>query len=381
MIQLTEEQKMVQQLAREFAQNEIAPRAAELDETGEFPLDNMQKMGELGLLGVPFSEDYGGAGLDTLSFALVLEEFGAACGSTALSVAAHTSLCCTPIYLFGNEEQKQKYLPDLLTGKKLGSFCLTEPLAGSDAASMQTRAVRDGDEYVINGSKIFITNAGYAEVFVLFAKTDPEKGRDGISAFIVEKGMPGFHVGKKEDKMGLRGSDTRQISIEGLRVPKENLLGTENEGFKIALATLDGGRVGIGAMSVGLARAALEIAVPYAKERQAFGRPIADFQAIRWYIADMATQIDAARLLVWRSAILRDSGKPYTKEAAMAKLFASEMAMRAADRAIQILGGYGYIRDYPVERIFRDTKLMEIGEGTSEIQRLVISREVLKEIQ
>ncbi len=381
MIQLTEEQKMVQQLAREFAQNEIAPRAAELDETGEFPLDNMQKMGELGLLGVPFSEDYGGAGLDTLSFALVLEEFGAACGSTALSVAAHTSLCCTPIYLFGNEEQKQKYLPDLLTGKKLGSFCLTEPLAGSDAASMQTRAVRDGDEYVINGSKIFITNAGYAEVFVLFAKTDPEKGRDGISAFIVEKGMPGFHVGKKEDKMGLRGSDTRQISIEGLRVPKENLLGTENEGFKIAMATLDGGRVGIGAMSVGLARAALEIAVPYAKERQAFGRPIADFQAIRWYIADMATQIDAARLLVWRSAILRDSGKPYTKEAAMAKLFASEMAMRAADRAIQILGGYGYIRDYPVERIFRDTKLMEIGEGTSEIQRLVISREVLKEIQ
>ncbi|MDQ7065772.1 MAG: acyl-CoA dehydrogenase [candidate division KSB1 bacterium] len=381
MIQLTEEQKMVQQLAREFAQNEIAPRAAELDETGEFPLDNMQKMGELGLLGVPFSEDYGGAGLDTLSFALVLEELGAACGSTALSVAAHASLCCTPIYLFGNEEQKQNYLPDLLTGKKLGSFCLTEPLAGSDAASMQTRAARDGDEYVINGSKIFITNAGYADVFVLFAKTDPEKGRDGISAFIVEKGMPGFHVGKKEDKMGLRGSDTRQISIEGLRVPRENLLGTENDGFKIALATLDGGRVGIGAMSVGLARAAMETAVRYAKERVAFGRPIADFQAIRWYIADMATQIDAARLLVWRSAILRDSGKPYTKEAAMAKLFASEMAMRAADRAIQILGGYGYIRDYPVERIFRDTKLMEIGEGTSEIQRLVISREVLKEIQ
>ncbi len=381
MIQLTEEQKMVQQLAREFAQNEIAPRAAELDETGEFPLDNMQKMGELGLLGVPFSEEYGGAGLDTLSFALVLEEFGAACGSTALSVAAHASLCCTPIYLFGNEEQKQKYLPDLLTGKKLGSFCLTEPLAGSDAASMQTRAVRDGDEYVITGSKIFITNAGYADVFVLFAKTDPEKGRDGISAFIVEKGMTGFHVGKKEDKMGLRGSDTRQISIEGLRMPRENLLGTENDGFKIALATLDGGRVGIGAMSVGLARAAMETAVRYAKERVAFGRPIADFQAIRWYIADMATQIDAARLLVWRSAILRDSGKPYTKEAAMAKLFASEMAMRAADRAIQILGGYGYIRDYPVERIFRDTKLMEIGEGTSEIQRLVISREVLKEIQ
>ncbi len=380
MLDLTEEQKMLRQLAREFAQNELAPKAAEIDETLEFPIENLRKMGELGLLGIPFDEKYGGAGMDTLSFALAMEEFGAACGSTALTVAAHTSLCCSPIYAFGTEAQKQKYLPDLLSGKTLGAFGLTEPGSGSDSGGMQTRAVRDGDHYVLNGSKMFITNAGYAGVCVLFAKTDIEKGTKGISAFIVEKDMPGFNVGKKEDKMGLRASDTRQISIENLRVPAENLLGEENHGFKIALSTLDGGRVGIGAMSVGLARSAMEIAVRYAKERYAFGRPIAQFQAIRWYIADMSTQIEAARLLVHQSARLRDLGKPYTKEAAMAKLFASEIAMKAATKSIQILGGYGYIRDYPVERIFRDTKLMEIGEGTSEIQRLVISREVLKEI-
>ena len=380
MITLTEEQKMLQQLAREFAENELAPRAAEIDESTEFPLDILRKMGELGLLGIPFPEKYEGAGLDTLSFALALEEFGAACGATTLSVAAHTSLCCTPIYLFGTEEQKMKYLPDLLTGRKLGAFCLTEPQSGSDAAGMQTRAIRDGNEYILNGSKIFITNAGYADTFVVFAKTDPDRGKEGISAFIVERGMEGFHIGQKEDKLGLRASDTRQISIEGLRVPVANMLGEENQGFHIALVTLDGGRIGIGAMSVGLARAALQIAARSARERHAFGRPIADFQAIRWYLADMATSIEAARLLVYQAAVLRDEGRPYTKQAAMAKLFASETATKAADRAIQILGGYGYIRDYPVERIFRDAKLMEIGEGTSEIQRLVISREVLKEM-
>ncbi len=377
---LTEEQKMLRQMAQEFATNELAPVAAEIDETSEFPLDNLKKMGELGLLSVHFSEEYGGSGMDTVSFALAMEEIAAACGSTALSVAAHASLCCGPIYAFGTEEQKKKYLPDLLSGKKLGSFCLSEPNSGSDAGGMITRAEADGDAFVLNGGKQWVTNGGYADVFVVFAKTDPDKGTQGISAFIVEKGTPGFQPGKKENKMGLRASDTRQISLENVRIPRENLLGELNQGFKIAMHTLDGGRIGIGAMSIGLARAAMEHSARYAKERVAFGRPIADLQAIKWYLADMATGIEASRLLVHNAALLRDAGKPYTKEAAMAKLFASEHAMKTATKAIQILGGYGYIRDYPLERIFRDTKLVEIGEGTSEVQRLVISRELLKEI-
>ncbi len=377
---LTEEQKMLRQMAQEFAGNELAPVAAEIDETSEFPLENLKKMGELGLLSVHFPEEYGGSGMDTVSFALAMEEIAAACGATALSVAAHASLCCGPIYAFGTEEQKKKYLPDLLSGKNLGSFCLSEPGSGSDAGGMITRAEADGDTFVLNGAKQWVTNGGYADVFVVFAKTDPDKGTQGISAFIVEKGTPGFEPGKKENKMGLRASDTRQISIDNVRIPKENLLGELNQGFKIAMHTLDGGRIGIGAMSLGLARAAMEHATRYAKERVAFGRPIADLQAIKWYIADMATGIEASRLLVHNAALLRDAGKPYTKEAAMAKLFASEHAMKTATKAIQILGGYGYIRDYPLERIFRDTKLVEIGEGTSEVQRLVISREVLREI-
>ncbi|HHL73905.1 MAG TPA: acyl-CoA dehydrogenase [Bacteroidetes bacterium] len=377
---LTEEQKMLRQMAQEFAGNELAPVAAEIDETSEFPLENLKKMGELGLLSVHFPEEYGGSGMDTVSFALAMEEIAAACGATALSVAAHASLCCGPIYAFGTEEQKKKYLPDLLSGKNLGSFCLSEPSSGSDAGGMITRAEADGDTFVLNGAKQWVTNGGYADVFVVFAKTDPDKGTQGISAFIVEKGTPGFQPGKKENKMGLRASDTRQISIDNVRIPKENLLGELNQGFKIAMHTLDGGRIGIGAMSLGLARAAMEHATRYAKERIAFGRPIADLQAIKWYIADMATGIEASRLLVHNAALLRDAGKPYTKEAAMAKLFASEHAMKTATKAIQILGGYGYIRDYPLERIFRDTKLVEIGEGTSEVQRLVISREVLREI-
>jgi butyryl-CoA dehydrogenase len=375
----TEEQIMLRDMVREFANNEIEPVASELDETGEFPWENIKKMGELGLLGIPFPEEYGGAGMDTLSFALAVEEVGRVCGSTCLIMAAHTSLCATPIYLFGTEEQKKKYLPPLAKGESLGSFCLTEPGSGSDAGAARTTAVLQGDYYVLNGSKVFVTNGGVADTFVIFAKTDPEKGVHGISAFIVEKGTDGLFIGKREEKLGLHACDTRQISIENCKIPKENLLGKENEGFKQALITLDGGRIGIGAMAVGIAQGALHNAGPYAKEREAFGRTIADFQAIRWMLADMATEIYAARLLVHHAARLRDQGKPYTKEACMAKLFASEMAMRATKNAIQILGGYGFCKDYPVERYWRDAKLTTIGEGTSEVQRLVISRELMKE--
>lgn len=362
MIDFTEEQLMLRDTVREFTENEITPRAAEIDESCEFPMQNMKKMGELGFLGIPFSEQYGGSDFDVLSFALAMEEIAAGCGSTALSVAAHVSLCSTPIYLFGTEEQKQKYLPDLLSGNKIGAFCLSEPGSGSDSGAMLTRAVKDGDEYVLNGAKQWVTNGGYADVFVVLAKTEPDRGVKGISMFIVEKDTPGFIPGKKEDKMGLRASDTRQIALDNVRIPKENLLGEENMGFPQAMKTLDGGRIGIGAMAVGLGRAAMENAAAYAKEREAFGQPIANFQAIKWYLADMATELEAGRVLVHQAARLRDAGKPYTKQAAMAKLFASEAAMRGATKAIQILGGYGYIREYPLERIFRDTKLTEIGE-------------------
>jgi butyryl-CoA dehydrogenase len=378
-MQYTEEQLMLRDLVREFAEKEIAPIAAEIDETAEFPMTNIKKMAELGLLGIPFPEEYGGAGMDTVSLALAIEEMAKACGSTCLTVAAHTSLCATPIYLFGTEEQKRKYLVPLAKGESLGSFCLTEPGSGSDAGAAKTTAVLQGDHYVLNGSKAYVTNGGVADYFVVFAKTAPEQGVNGISAFIVEKGFEGFVVGKKEDKLGVRASDTRVISIENCRVPKENLLGKENEGFKQALITLDGGRIGIGAMAVGLAQAAFEKAAAYSKEREAFGHTIADFQAIRWMLADMATEIYAARLMVHEVALMRDQKKPYTKEAAMAKLFASEMAMRATKNAIQVFGGYGFCKDYPVERYWRDAKLTVIGEGTSEILRMVISRELLKE--
>ena len=377
----TEEQLMLRDMVREFARNEIEPVAAEMDEKNEFPRENFKKMAELGLLGIPFPEEYGGAGMDTTAMALAIEEIAKACGGTCLSLAAHISLCATPIYLFGTEEQKKKYLVPLAQGEVLGSFCLTEPGSGSDAGAAKTTAVLEGDHYVLNGSKMFVTNAGYADTFVVFAKTDPEQGVRGMSAFIVEKGSDGLVVGPKENKLGVRASDTRPVTFENCRVPRENLLGEENQGFKIALKTLDGGRVGIGAMSVGLAQAAMEKAAAYAKERVAFGKPIAEFQAIQWMLADMATEIHAARLMVHHAARLRDAGKPYTKEAAMAKLFASEMAMRATKNAIQIFGGYGFCMDYPVERYWRDTKLTVIGEGTSEIQRLIISRELLKEIQ
>jgi alkylation response protein AidB-like acyl-CoA dehydrogenase len=373
--ELNDEQQMIRKMVREFAEKELAPHAAEVDAKGQFPLDAIRKMGELGLLGLNVPEAYGGAGADMVSYALAIEEIARACGSTALTVAAH-ALCTTPLNLFGSEEQKRKYLVPLAQGK-LGAFGLTEPGAGSDAAAAKTTAVRDGDWWVLNGSKIFITNGGLADVLIIVAVTDKSKGTRGISAFIVEKGTPGFTPGREEEKMGLRGSLTSQLFFENCRVPAANLLGSEGDGFKYALATLDSGRIGIGAMSVGLAQAALEASLRYAKERVQFGQPIASFQAIQWMLADMGTQIEAARLLVHRAATLKDKGQRFTKEAAMAKLFASEMAERACHKAIQIHGGYGYVREYAVERFYRDVRLCEIGEGTSEVQRLVIARQLL----
>ena len=377
--EFTDEQLMLRDMVREFAKKEIEPLAAEIDETCEYPLANIKKMGELGLLGIPFPEKYGGAGMDTLSLALAIEEVAKACGSTCLSMAAHISLCATPVYLFGREEQKQKYLVPLASGQSLGSFCLSEPGSGSDAGAAKTVAVREGDHYVLNGSKLWVTNAGLADYFVVFAKTQPGKGVKGVSAFIVEKEYDGWIIGKKEDKLGVRASDTRPISIENCHVPKENLLGEENNGFPQALITLDGGRIGIGAMAIGLAQAAMEKAAAYSREREAFGSAISNFQAIKWMLADMATEIHGARLMVHHAARLRDGGQPFSREAAMAKLFASETAMRATKNAIQIFGGYGFTRDYPVERYWRDAKLTVIGEGTSEVQRLVIARELLKD--
>jgi butyryl-CoA dehydrogenase len=377
-LQLNEEQRLVRDMVHDFAQKELAPRAAEVDKTEEFPAGNIRKMADLGLLGLPYPEKYGGGGGDYLSYAIAVEEVARACGSTALIYAAHVSLGCGPIYYFGTEAQKQRWLPRLCSGQGLGAFGLTEPEAGSDAGATRTTAVRDGDHYVLNGSKMWITSGAIADVVSCTAKTDPAAGTHGISCFLVEKGTPGFIPGKNEPKMGLKGSITSALSLENCRIPADNLLGREGEGFRQMLITLDGGRVGIGAMALGLAQAALDESVRYSKQRVQFGQPIAKFQAIQWMIADMATEIDAARLMIYRAAALKDAGKPFTKEAAMAKLYASEVAERAAFKAIQIHGGYGYSREYPVERIYRDQRLCTIGEGTSEIQRLVIARQVLK---
>lgn len=375
--QLTDEQRMVRDMVRDLATKEIAPRAAEVDKTEEFPADNIRKMGELGLLGLPYPEEYGGGGGDYVSYAIAVEEIARACGSTALIYAAHVSLGCGPIYSFGTEEQKQKWLPRLCSGQGLGAFGLTEPEAGSDAGATRTVAVRDGDCYVLNGSKMWITSGAIADVVTCTAKTDPSAGTRGISCFLVEQGMPGFIPGKNEPKMGLKGSVTSALSLENCRVPAENLLGKEGDGFRQMLITLDAGRISIGAMALGLAQAALDEAIRYSKERVQFGQPISKFQAIQWMIADMATEIEAARLMIYRAAALKDAGRRFTREAAMAKLYASEVAERAGFKAIQIHGGYGYSREYPVERIYRDQRLCTIGEGTSEIQRLVIAREVL----
>jgi alkylation response protein AidB-like acyl-CoA dehydrogenase len=377
-LELTDEQVLIKNTVREFAEKEIAPRAEEIDSTDEFPADIFHRMADLGLLGIPFPETYGGAGGDYLSLLLALEEIARVSGSVAIILDAHTSLCCEPIYLFGTEAQKRKYLPPLVRGDKIGAFGLTEPTAGSDAGSSRTRAVRDGDQWVIDGQKVFITNGSLADVLVVSAKTDAEKGTRGISAFIVEKGTPGFQLGRDEKKMGLKGSVTSQLFFESCRVPAENLLGRENEGFKQFLATLNAGRLAIAAMAVGLAQGAFEKAVAYAKERVQFDRPIAQFQAVQWMIAEMATDIEAARMMVHRGAWLKGRGARFVKEAAMAKLFATEVSERVCYKALQIHGGYGYMREYGVERMYRDQRLCAIGEGTNEIQRLIIARHVLE---
>jgi alkylation response protein AidB-like acyl-CoA dehydrogenase len=369
---LTREQRMVRDTVREFAAKEIAPMAAEWDRTEHFPLEVFRKMGELGLMGLPFPEEYGGAGADLTTYCLAVEEIGYACGGTGLSYEAHVSLACMPIYLYGTEEQKQRYLRPLASGEAIGAFGLTEPGAGSDAGGTRTTAVRDGDEWVISGTKIFITNGGYAQTVVMTALTDP--ANRGISAFIVPTDTPGFKVGKPYEKLGMRASNTVELIFEDVRVPAENLLGPLNAGFKQFLSTLDGGRVAIAALAVGIARAAFETALSYAKQRVQFGQSISKFQAIQHKLADMSMHIDLARNAVLKAAWLHDNGRPFSLEAAYAKLFASEMCTRTCEQAIQILGGNGYMRDYPVERHYRDAKLIEIGEGTSEVQRLVIAR-------
>jgi alkylation response protein AidB-like acyl-CoA dehydrogenase len=374
--ELTEEQAMIRKLIRDFAEAEVAPGADDRDRTGEFPKEIFDKLAELGMMGLPFPEQYGGGGADTVSFAIVVEELSRVCGSTGITYSAHISLGGAPIHLFGTHEQKEKYLTPICTGEYLGAFGLTEPNAGSDAGGTQTTAVLDGDNWIINGSKCFITNASYAQNLAITAITDRSKGTNGISAFIVPTDDPGFTVINNYEKMGLHASNTTELILENVSVSKENLLGVEGNGFKQFLATLDGGRIGIGAMAVGIAQGAYEKALQYAKERKQFGQSLSNFQAIQFKLADMAMNIELARNMVHKAAWLKDQGKNFKKEAAMAKLFASEMCMRVCDQAVQIHGGYGYMKEYQVERFFRDAKLLEIGEGTSEVQRMVIAKQI-----
>jgi len=374
---LTEEQRMIQTMVRDFARDVLLPTAAERDVTKEFPAENMKQMGELGLMGMNVPPEYNGAGVDTVSYSVALQEVAYACAATAVIMSVHNSVACGPVYLFGSDYLKEHYLKPLAAGKKLGCFALTESSAGSDPAGQRSRAVRDGDSYIINGTKMFITSGKHADVVVVTAYTDRERKHQGISAFVVEKGTPGFSVGKEEDKMGLRGSDTTELVFEDCRVPAENLLGQEGDGFVIAMASLDGGRIGIASQSVGLAQACLNAAVNYARERVQFNRPISQFQGIRWMISDMATQIEAARLLTFNAAAMRDRGENFSAAASMAKVFASEMANKVAYQALQIHGGYGYIKEYPVERYYRDARVFTIYEGTSEIQRKVIAKHVI----
>ncbi len=376
-LDLTSEQRLLVETVRQFARERIAPIAAAHDESGEFPWDTVREMADLGLFGVPFEEQYGGAGADALSLALVVEELARVDASHSITVGAHTSLCASPIHDFGTPEQKERFLTPLARGEKLGSFGLTEATSGSDAANMATRAVRDGDDWVLNGTKVFITNAGVAGIYVVAAVTDPAKGSKGISMFIVEKETEGLRSGKKEDKLGWRASDTRELILEDVRVPADQLLGEEGRGFQQCLHTLTGGRIGIAAHALGIAEGAFDAARAYAQDREQFGRPIAEFQAIQFKLADMATGIEAGRLLTQRAARLKDSGQDYRLAAAQAKLFCSELAMRTTIEAVQIHGGNGYTRDYPVERMMRDAKVTEIGEGTSEIQRTIIARAIL----
>lgn len=371
----TEEHEMMRKMVSAFAANEITPHI-EAMETGVFPKTILQKMGELGLMGIPISEEYGGAGMDFMSYIIAINEISKVSPTLGVILSVHTSVGTNPIVYFGTEEQKRKYVPKLAAGKNLGAFCLTEQSSGSDAASLKSKAVavKEGGQYRINGSKVFITNGGEADVFIVFASTDPQKGSKGISAFVVEKGTPGLIIGKDERKMGLHGSSTVQVTFEDMKVPTANLLGKEGEGFKIAMANLDAGRIGIAAQALGIAEGAMEHAVQYAKSREQFGKPIAEQQGIGFKLAEMATSIEASRLLVYRAAYLRSQGLKSGKEAAMAKLFASRTAVDVAIEAVQVFGGYGYTTDYPVERYFRDAKVTEIYEGTSEIQRMVISK-------
>ena len=375
--QLTKEQEFVRKMVREFATEEVEPLAADIDQEHRFPVETVEKMAKYGLLGVPFPTKYGGAGGDSVSYAITVEELSKKCASTGVICSAHTSLCCWPIFKWGNEDQKMKYLPDLLSGKKLGAFGLTEPNAGTDAAGQQTRAEQDGDFWVLNGAKVFITNGGYADVFVVMAMTDKSKGTKGITAFIVEKGDEGFSIGKTEDKMGICASSTTELIFQNCKIPKDRMLGGLGKGFKVAMSTLDGGRIGIASQALGIAQGALDVTVEYMKSRKQFGKKLSQMQALQFEVADLATRIEAARLLVYQAADMKERGLPYSKQSAMAKLFAAETAMHVTTKCVQLHGGYGYTKDYPVERMMRDAKITEIYEGTSEVQKIVIGASVL----
>ena len=380
MLLLKDEHHQVRDMVRRFAEEAVAPRARDLDEEERFPTEAVRQMAALGLLGLPFPEKYGGAGMDTLAYAIAVEEVARVCASTAITLAAHVSLGCGPVYGTGTEDQKQRFLVPMAKGEALGAFGLTESGAGSDSAGTQTRAVRADGGWRVNGNKIYITNASHAKYITFTAVTDPRGGTNGISAFILDTATPGFRVGKKEKKMGLRGSDTVEVVFEDCLVPADQMLGEATGGFKTFMQTLTGGRISIGALALGIAQGAYEHALRYARSRHQFGQPIANFQAVQFMLADMAVQIEGARLMVYHAALLKDAGKDFGKEASMAKLYASEIANRVTDKAIQVHGGMGYCRDVPVERMHRDAKLMEIGEGTSEIQRMVIAREILKHV-
>lgn len=375
---LTEEHRAIRNMVRDFARKEIAPIAAEIDRSGAFPHETIRKLGELGLMGIPFPEEYGGAGLDYMSYALVVEELAKVDASHALTLLTHTSNSLSPIWDFGNEEQKRKYITPCARGEKLAAYCLTEPNAGSDAKAIESSAVDKGDHFVLNGTKVFITNGSVADVFVVLARTDPEKGTKGITMFVLEKGMKGLKAGKKEDKMGWRASDTSEVIFEDVRVPKENVLGERGQGFAQAMKQLAGGRISIAALSLGIAEGAFEEALKYSQQREQFGQPIANFQAVQHMLADMGTGIACGKHLTYTAARLRDEKKDIMTAAAMAKLFCSELAMKATLDAVQIHGGYGYTKDYAVERYMRDAKACTIGEGTSEIQRIIIARQLLK---
>lgn len=375
---LTKEQELTRKMVREFAENEVKPIAAEIDETERFPMENVKKMAKYGMMGIPFSKEYGGAGGDVLSYILAVEELSKVCATTGVILSAHTSLCASLINEFGTEEQKQKYLVPLAKGEKIGAYGLTEPNAGTDSAGQQTTAVLEGDHYVLNGSKIFITNGGVADVFCVFAMTDKSQGSRGISGFIVEKGFKGFSIGKVENKMGIRASSTTELVFEDCIVPKENLIGKEGKGFKIAMMTLDGGRIGVAAQALGIAEGAFEEARDYMKERKQFGRSLDRFQGLAWAMAEMKTNIESAKYLVYKAAWCKDNKLPYNEAAALAKLRAADVAMDVTTKAVQLFGGYGYTKDYPVERMMRDAKITEIYEGTSQVQKLVIANHIFR---